>query len=113
MKKILTPIVGILALVSVGAYAADQTTTTTTSTSSSPSNKIEKWFDDVTGPYYQDLELTPAQKTQLRDIHQKHRLAEEKEVKAVLTPTQQQKWEELKTSRRDAYLDKNEKSLQK
>lgn len=113
MKKILTPIIGVLALVSVGVQAADQTITTTTSTSSTPSNKIEKWFDDITGPYYQDLELTSVQKTQLRDIHQKHRLAEEKEVKAVLTPTQQKKWEELKTSRRDAYLDKNEKNLEK
>lgn len=76
-------------------------------------NKVTEWWDDITGSYYQDLNLTEQQKTQLRDIHQKHRLAEEAEVKNVLTPVQQNKWNELKTSRKDSYLDKNEKELQK
>ena len=115
MKKVLAPIVCALTLVSASAFAADgsTTTTTTTSSTSSTTNKIGQWFDDLVGPYYQDLDLTPSQQTQLRDIHQKHRLAEQKEVEAVLTPTQKKKWEELKTSRKDDYLDKNEKKLEK
>lgn len=111
MKKILVPIVGFIALASASAFAGESTTTTTT-TSKEP-NKVEAWFDGITGKYYQDLDLTTAQKTQLRDIHQKHRLTEENEVKAVLTPTQQKKWEELKTSRKDSLLDNNEEDLKK
>lgn len=111
MKKILIPLFAALAISSTSVFAEDgsQTVTTTTSTSS----KVGNWFDNITGKYYQDLDLTTAQKTQLRDIHQKYRLEEEKEVKAVLTPTQQDKWEELKKSRKDAYLNDNEENLKK
>ncbi len=100
MKKLLISIMG-ATLIPMSVAFADTTT------------KDSNWFEDFVGQYHQELNLTDAQKTQLRDIHQKHRLAEENEVKAVLTADQRAKWEELKTSRRDTYLDKNEKELDK
>lgn len=100
MKKSLIAIMGAALLTSSVAFAGTN-------------NTENNWFDGFIGKYYQDLNLTDAQKTQLRDIHQKHRLAEDKEIQGVLTAEQNKKWEELKASRKESYLRDNVEDLKK
>jgi len=106
MKKLLISVIG-ATLLPVSMAFADTTTTTTTTKEDS------NWFENVVGKYYQELNLTATQKTQLSDIHQKHRLAEEAEVKNVLTAEQNRKWDELKTSRKESYLRDNVEEVKK
>ncbi len=101
MKKLLISIMGITLIpLSIAAHAGDASTD-------------KNWVEKKIGRYYQDLDLTAQQKTQLRDIHQKHRLAEDAEVKSVLTPEQVKKWEELKNTRKESYLRDNVDDLKK
>lgn len=106
MKKMLISLMGIILIpMSIGAYAGNPVSNTV--------NDTTNWFDKKIGKYYQDLNLTEQQKVQLRDIHQKHRLAEDNEIRAVLDPEQQKKWEELKNSRKTDYLQDNVDELKK
>lgn len=99
MNKSLIAIMGAALLTSSVAFAG-------TSTS-------DNWFEGFFGKYYQDLNLTDTQKTQLRDIHQKHRLAEDKEIQGVLNADQNKKWDELKASRKETYLRDNVEDMKK
>jgi len=98
MKKSLIAIMGAALLTSSVAFA---------------DTSKDNWFEGFFGKYYQDLNLTEAQKTQLRDIHQKHRLAEDKEIQGVLNADQNKKWDELKASRKEAYLRDNVDDMKK
>jgi Spy/CpxP family protein refolding chaperone len=102
MKRMLISIMGISLIPMSIAFAAGN-----------PVDETSNWFEKKIGRYYQDLNLTEQQKVQLRDIHQKHRLAEDKEVMGVLTPEQQKKWDELKNSRKSTYLQDNVDDLKK
>ena len=64
MNKSLIAIMGAALLTSSVAFAGPSTS--------------DNWFEGFFGKYYQDLNLNDTQKTQLRDIHEKHRLAEDK-----------------------------------
>jgi Spy/CpxP family protein refolding chaperone len=99
MKKSLIAIMGAALLTSSVAFAG--------------TNTNDNWFEGFFGKYYQDLNLNDAQKTQLSDIHQKHRLAEDKEIQAVLTAEQNKKWDELKASRKESYLRDNVDDVKK
>ena len=101
MKKLMISVIGATLLPLSMAYAGTTSTTTTTTN--------EGFFESLIGPYYQDLELTDAQKTSISNIHEKHRLAEHKEVESVLTPEQVTKWNKLKTGRQESLLNKTEK----
>ena len=100
MKKLLISIIGVTLLPTSMAFAGS-------------GQNSDNWFEGMIGKYYQELNLTDQQKTQLRDIHQKHRLAEDAEVKNVLTPAQQTKWDELKASRKETFLKDNVEDLKK
>lgn len=92
MKKLLTTIIGATLIPASVAFADVR-------------NQDDNWFDNFVGKYYQDLDLTESQKTQIRDIHQKHRIAEQSEVEKVFTDVQKQKWEQLKKDRKAEYLE--------
>lgn len=97
MKKIIIATIGATLLPLSMAYAG------------SSSSNNDGFFENLIGPYYQDLELTDTQKTTISNIHEKHRLAEHKEVEGILTPVQVEKWNKLKTSRQESLLNKTEK----
>lgn len=99
MNKSLIAIMGAAVLTSSVAFAGTSTN--------------DNWFEGFFGKYYQDLNLNDTQKTQLRDIHEKHRLAEDKDIQGVLTPEQNKKWDELKASRKESYLRDNVEDLKK
>lgn len=102
MKKVLISIIAATVLPMSMAFA--ETTTTTTTSSSNDEN----FFERIIGPYYQDLELTNQQKTTISNIHEKHKQAEFREVEAVLTPAQKEKWDKLKPSRQESLVRKTD-----